>query len=83
MYPSNPALKITLRQSEIRAYQLSIGMALSGNKTQNFGACGLMTECKFSPGMMPAMRDQLINNLLDTQYKDVPLDHVLYPEFQQ
>ncbi len=80
---SNPALHITLRQSEIRAYQLSIGLALAGNKTQNFGACGLMTECKFTPGMMPAMRDQLINSLLDTQYKDVNLDSVIFPEFQQ
>lgn len=80
---SNPALNITLRQSEIRAYQLSIGLALAGNKTQNFGACGLTKECKFTPSMMPAMRDQLINDLLNTQYKNEPLDHVLFPEFQQ
>jgi RHS repeat-associated protein len=73
------ALNITLRQSEIRAYELSIGYALRGNKPQDFGPCGLMQECKFTPGMMPAMRDQLINDLLNSQYKD--LDKVLFPEW--
>jgi hypothetical protein len=73
-------LNITLRQSEISTYELSIGYALRGNTSQNFGPCGLMQECKFSPGMMPAKRDQLINDLLDSQYRDAHLDHVLYPE---
>ncbi len=75
----DPALNITLRQSEITAYQVSIGLAQQGNKTTNFGACGLMQECKFAPGMMPALRDQRINDLLNSQYTG--LDGVLFPEF--
>ena len=73
------ALNITGRQSEIRAYQLSIGYAQRGNQTLNFGACGLMQECKFPPGMMPALRDQRINDLLDTQYDPRDLNSVILP----
>ncbi len=72
-------LNITLRQSEVRAYLPSIGYAQRGNVTQNFGSCGVMQECKFPPCMMPAMRDQRINDLLDSQYTN--LDRVLFPEF--
>ena len=73
------ALNITGRQSEIRAYQLSIGYAQRGNQTLNFGACGLMQECKFPPGMMPALMDQRINDLLGTQYSQKNLDQLLFP----
>jgi RHS repeat-associated protein len=75
------ALNITKRESELRAYKLSISYALRGNGSLNFGRCGLMAECKFSPGMAPALRDQRINDLLDSQYKN--LDTFLYPELKQ
>ena len=73
-------LNITNRQSEIGAYLLSIGYALRDNRVVNFGPCGQMEECKFSPGMMPALRDHRINELLDdprNEYTD--LDQVLFP----
>jgi hypothetical protein len=73
------ALNITLRKSEIRAYELSIGYALRGNKPQDFGPCGVMQECKFTPDVMPALRDQLIDDLLNSQYKN--LDQVIFPEW--
>jgi hypothetical protein len=79
---SDPSLNLTLRQSEIRAYELSIQYAQRGNKTLNFGPCGLMSECKFPPGMMPAQRDQRINDLLDDPRNHY--DHLgdfLFPEF--
>ncbi len=75
------ALNITLGESEVRAYLLSIGYAQRGNTTLNFGPCGLMQECKFPPGMMPALRDQRIQDLLNSQYTG--LDTVLFPEFKQ
>jgi RHS repeat-associated protein len=74
-------LNITHRATETRAYQLSIGISLSGNDPLNYGPCGVQRECKFTPGMMPALRDQLIQDLLNDPrqgYKD--LDSVLYPE---
>jgi hypothetical protein len=77
------ALNITRRKIEIGAYQLSIGYAQRGNQTLNFGPCGSMQECVFPPGMMPALRDQRINDLLNdprNHYKD--LDQVLLPELQ-
>ena len=58
------SLNITHMETEVRAYNLSIRLAASGNQTTNFGPCGMMTECKFSPGQMPAQRDQLIQQLL-------------------
>jgi RHS repeat-associated protein len=76
------SLNITLRASEIRAYLVSIGYAQRGNKTLNFGPCGVMGECKFPPGMMPALRDQRINDLLNTQYDSKMLDRLLYPELK-
>jgi len=76
------SLNITLRASEIRAYLVSIGYAQRGNKTLNFGPCGVMGECKFPPGMMPALRDQRINNLLNTQCDSKMLDKLLYPELK-
>jgi RHS repeat-associated protein len=76
------SLNITLRASEIRAYLVSIGYAQRGNKTLNFGPCGVMGECKFPPGMMPALRDQRINDLLNTQYDSKMLDKLLYPELK-
>jgi RHS repeat-associated protein len=80
---SNPALNLTLRESEIKAYQLSIQHAQRGNLTLNFGPCGLMDECKFPPAMMPAMRDQRINELLDDPRNHYDnLDNFLYPEFK-
>ena len=72
-------LNITGRESEIRAYQLSIGYAQRGNQTLNFGPRGLMQECKFPPGMMSAERDRLINDLLDSQYDKKDLNSVLFP----
>jgi RHS repeat-associated protein len=76
------SLNITGRQSEIRAYQLSIGIAQRGNQTLDYGPCGVMSECKFPPGMMPALRDQRINDLLDKNYDKKDLDSLLYPQFQ-
>jgi RHS repeat-associated protein len=77
------SLNITLRQSEIKAYQQSIQYAQRGNVTLNFGPCGLMDECKFPPSMGPAQRDQRINELLDDPRNHYDhLDHVLFPEFQ-
>ena len=72
------ALNITHRQTETRAYLVSIGYAQQGNKTLNFGPCGMTKECKFPPGMMPALRDQQIQDLLNSQYKN--LDTRLWPE---
>jgi RHS repeat-associated protein len=80
MDKANP-LNITLRQSEIRAYKLSISYAQRGNQTLNFGPCGMTKECKFPPSMMPALRDQQIDDLLRSQYKN--LDTVIYPELKQ
>ena len=74
------SLNITLRQSEIRAYTLSIGYAQRGNQTLNFGPCGVMGECKFPPGMMPAQRDSRIIDLLNdsrNNYKNP--NSVLFP----
>jgi hypothetical protein len=40
-----------------------------------------MDECKFTPGMMPALRDQRINQLLDDPRNHYTgLDTALYPE---
>ena len=75
------ALNIKLRDSERRAYRLSISYAQRGNQTLNFGPCGITKECKFPPGMMPALRDQQIDDLLNSQYKN--LDTVLFPEHKQ
>jgi len=75
------SLNITGRQTEIRAYQLSIGLAQRGNETLDYGACGLMAECKFPPTMMPAQLDQRINDLLDANYDKKNLDSPLYPQF--
>jgi RHS repeat-associated protein len=72
------ALNITHRQTETRAYLVSIGYAQRGNQTLNFGPCGMTKECKFPPGMMPALRDQQIQDLLNSQYKN--LDTRLWPE---
>jgi len=74
------SLNITHMATEVRAYNLSIRLASQGNKTTNFGPCGLMTECKFPPAQMPAQRDQLIRDLLThpgSIYRN--LDTVLYP----
>ena len=73
------ALNLTGRQSEVRAYQLSIRYAQRGNTTLNFGPCGLQGECKFPPGMLPALRDQRINDLLDTQYDPRDLNSLIIP----
>ncbi|MBS1786920.1 MAG: RHS repeat protein [Acidobacteria bacterium] len=75
------ALNITLRESEIRAYKLSISYAQRGNQTLNFGPCGLMQECKFPPAMMPALRDQRIDDLLNSQYTN--LNTVIFPELKK
>ena len=75
------ALNITLQDSERRAYKLSISYAQRGNVTRNFGPCGMTKECKFPPGMMPALRDQQIDDLLRSQYKN--LDTVLFPELKK
>jgi len=74
------ALNITLRDSERRAYKLSISYAQRGNTTLSFGRCGLTPDCKFPPGMMPALRDQQIDDLLNSQYKN--LDTVLFPSLK-
>jgi hypothetical protein len=74
-------LNITHRETETRAYQLSIGITLAGNDRLNYGPCGVQSECNFKPGIMPALKDQLIQELLNDPkqgYKD--LDTVLYPE---
>ncbi len=62
--------------TEVRAYQLSVRYALSGNSSLNFGPCGgVGEECKFYPGMMPAVRDQkIIDLLLDPRNKYTGLD---------
>jgi len=41
-----------------------------------------MKECVFPPGMMPAQRDQQINELLDYQYDKKDLNSSLFPELQ-
>ena len=74
------ALNITLRDSERRAYKLSISYAQRGNVTLNFGPCGMTKECKFPPAMMPALRDQQIDDLLNSQYKG--LDNFLFPSLK-
>jgi hypothetical protein len=76
------SLNITGRQSEIRAYQLSIGIANRGNETLNYGPCGLMTECKFPPGMLPSERDSRINDLSDKNYDPKDLESLRYPQLQ-
>jgi RHS repeat-associated protein len=77
----NQSLNITHRETEIRAYQLSVRYALSGNQSLNFGPCGVMDECKFTPGMLPAVRDQRISQLLDDpRNRYTGLNTVLYPE---
>ncbi|WP_228486487.1 RHS repeat-associated core domain-containing protein [Paludibaculum fermentans] len=76
------SLNITHMATEVRAYELSVRYALSGNSSLNFGPCGgVGGECKFSPGMMPAVRDQKIIDLLtDPRNKYTGLNTVLYPE---
>jgi RHS repeat-associated protein len=76
------SLNITHMASEIRAYQLSVRYALSGNSSLNFGPCGGPGgECRFSPGMLPAVREQRIIDLLtDPRNKYTGLNTVLYPE---
>ena len=76
------SLNITHMATEVRAYELSVRYALSGNTSLNFGPCGgVGGECKFSPGMMPAVRDQKIIDLLtDPRNKYTGLNTVLYPE---
>jgi RHS repeat-associated protein len=76
------SLNITHMATEVRAYELSIQYALSGNGNLNFGPCGgVGQECKFSPGMMPAVRDQKIMDLLaDPRNRYTGLNTVLYPE---
>jgi hypothetical protein len=76
------SLNITGRQSEVRAYQLSIGIAQRGNNTLDYGPCGVMAECKFPPAMMPAQRDERINDLLDKNYDQDYLNSPLYPQFK-
>ena len=75
------SLNITGRQSEIKAYQLSIGIAQRGNETMDYGPCGVMSECKFTPGMMPAQMDERINELLDKNYDQKDLNSSIYPQF--
>ncbi|MCX6620774.1 MAG: hypothetical protein NTY38_06785 [Acidobacteria bacterium] len=76
------SLNITHMATEVRAYELSVRYALSGNSSLNFGPCGgVGGECKFSPGMMPAVRDQRIIDLLtDPRNHYTGLNTVLYPE---
>jgi RHS repeat-associated protein len=75
------SLNITRRASETTAYGVSIGISLRGNDTVNYGPCGVQRECKFTPGMMPALKGQLIQDLLnDPRNGYTDLDTVLYPE---
>ncbi len=76
------SLNITHMATEIRAYELSVRYAISGNNSLNFGPCGgVGQECKFSPGMLPAVRDQRILDLLtDPRNHYTGLNTVLYPE---
>ena len=74
-------LNITLRDSERRAYKVSVGYVLRGNGTVNFGPCGVMDECKFKPGMSQTQIDRMIDDLLEKQYKN--LDSVIFPEFKE
>ena len=76
------SLNITHMATELRAYELSVRYALSGNSSLNFGPCGgVGQECKFSPGMMPASRDQKIMDLLtDPRNHYTGLDRAIYPE---
>jgi RHS repeat-associated protein len=78
----NQSLNITHMATEVRAYELSVAYALSGNSRLDFGPCGGMgQECKFSPGMLPALRDQKIMDLLsDPRNHYTGLNTVLYPE---
>ena len=77
----NESLNISNRQSEIRAWQLSIGLMSTGNLKSNYGTCGV-DECKFTPGMLPGTRDRLINQLLDDpRNRYLGLDLKIYPEF--
>jgi hypothetical protein len=74
-------MNITHRETETRAYSLSIGISLAGNDPLNYGPCGVQKECRFTPGMMPALRDQLIQDLLnDPRNGYGNLTEVLYPE---
>ena len=76
------SLNITGRESEIRAYNLSIGIAQRGNETLKYGSCGLMTECSFPPTLMPSLKEERINALLDANYDKKQLESELYPQFQ-
>jgi RHS repeat-associated protein len=76
------SLNITHMATETRAYELSVRYAQSGNSSLNFGPCGGPgQECRFTPGMMPAQRDQLIQQLLtDPRNNYTGLNTALYPE---
>jgi RHS repeat-associated protein len=76
------SLDITHLASETSAYGLSVAYTLAGNGRLNYGPCGgVDQQCKFSPAMMPAQRDQLIHDLItDPRNKYTGLNTVLYPE---
>jgi hypothetical protein len=76
------SLNITKRESEMRAWQLSVSMQINSNVRPNYGTCGV-DECIFTPSTLPATRDRLINQLLsDPRNSYKGLDIKLYPEFQ-
>jgi hypothetical protein len=54
---SDPSLNLTLRESEIRAYKLSIQYAQRGNKTTDFGPC---LSCLFERGAFFLNRDRRV-----------------------
>lgn len=77
------SLNITNRQSEMRAWQLSISLQVNGNARPNYGSCGV-DECKFTKSILPATRDRLINQLLDDPRNGYRgMDLKIYPEFQK
>jgi hypothetical protein len=77
----DPALNITKRETEVRAYHISVGYALRGNESLNLGHCG-KDPCKFRPGMMGKLKDDMINQLLDDpQNGYTNLEKKLFPEY--
>ncbi len=78
----NPALNITQRQSEVRAYQLSLRLRNLAGMSNTY-SCGVV-ECDFSRPMPPALRDQMINILIDDPRNGVDNPaSPLYPEFER